>query len=154
MNTSKNNSVSVALSTPVTYPYVETVRGARDLTSEERRVLKSLMSRKFYDLNHPEENRRYPILARSFVPVDHDGNPSVVLLCQYHAPSKDGKFDFVVYSDGLYGKGHYASDKHGSGNMKAAMAAFEEQLVCSVLGVWPWVIDEVRKNAHKLARVS
>ena len=110
------------------------------------------MRRKFYDLNHPEERKHYPILFRAFIPADHHGHPTVLLLCQYTKPNKDGKFEYAVFSDGLYGRGHWPSDKFGSGDEKAARAAFEEHLVYEVLGVWPWVIQKVRREARALAR--
>ena len=46
-------------------------------------MLRSLMVRKRYDRNHPEEKRQFPILRRAFVPANHRGDPVVVLLCQY-----------------------------------------------------------------------
>lgn len=137
-----------------------TVRGVtRALTPKQRAVLRNLMRRKFYDLNHPKERfegRRknwYPILRRVFIPADYAGNPSVLLLCQYTKRDKHGKFDYCVFSDGLYGPGHWPSDKFGCGNIEQALASFRASLVYQLIGVWPWVIDKVRREAGKLSRL-
>lgn len=135
-------------------PTMRSVRCPRGLTKKEQKVLRSLMRRKFYDLNHPEEGRRYPILLRAFLPADHRGNPCVILACQYTKPDRRGNFDYVIFSDGLYGKGHYASDSHGNGNMSTLRASFEEHLAGESIGVWPWVIEEVLKDAKALAKVA
>jgi hypothetical protein len=126
-------------------------RCPRDLTEKQREILKNLMRRKFYDLNHPEEGRRYPILFRAFIPADYQGNPTVLLVCQYTKADKTGKFEYAVFSDGLYGRGHWPSDKFGAGDIGTARAAFEKHLVHEVLGVWPWVIRRVRRQAKKVA---
>jgi len=131
--------------------HITTVRCPRSLSTREQRVLQSLMRRKFYDCNHPEEGRRFPILRRAFVPADFQGNPVVVLLCQYALPDGLGRFDFCIYADGLYGRGHWASDSFGFGNMKQALAAFKEHVAYEVLGVWPWVINRVLKDAKRAA---
>lgn len=134
------------------HPQIAPHRCPRDLKPKEQKVLRSLMRRKFYDCNHPEEGRRYPILFRAFIPADWRGDPTVVLVCRITKPDKKGVFEYVVYSDGLYGRGHYASDKFHSGTMENARASFEEHLVHEVLGAWPWVIHRVRRDARALSR--
>ncbi len=109
------------------------------------------MQRKFYDCNHPEEGRRFPILQRAFVPANHQGHPIVVLLCQYTRPDATGRFDFCVYGDGLYGRGHWASDSFGYGTMKHALTAFRNHVAFEVLGIQPWVVRRVLKEARKAA---
>jgi hypothetical protein len=126
---------------------IDPVLCPRELTPKQKRVRDSLMRRKLYDQNHPEEKRRYPILFRAFIPANHQGNPSVLLVCQYTTPNLSGEFEYVVFSDGLYGRGHRPSDKFGSGTMADARAAFKEHLVYEVLGFWPDVIQRVLKDA-------
>jgi hypothetical protein len=131
---------------------MSTIRCARKLTASEQRILKSLMRRKLYDRNHPGHKPHLPILRRVFIPADYEGNPTVLLLCQYTKPDREGRFEFVVYSDGLYGPGHYASDKFGGGTLKDALDSFEEHIVYELIGVWPWVIREKMAQAKRLAR--
>jgi hypothetical protein len=108
---------------------------------------------KFYDQNHPEEKRRHRILERVFVPADHQGNPLVIFVCQYGTKpaAADGKFDYVIFTDGLHGPGHWPSDSFGYGDTAHAMAALDEHLVHALLGSWRWVVNRALKEARLIA---
>jgi len=124
----------------------------RDLTPKEKRILKRLSRRKYYDQN--QNGTPQLVLQRVFVPASHKGNPVVLLLCRITAPDRRGGFEFCVYTDGLYGRGHHPSDSFGSGNMAAALASFEEHIAYELIGVWPWVIRETFLEAKRVARRS
>ncbi len=128
---------------------VAPVKCPRELKKAERAMLTKLSRRKFYDRNHPEEQRPYLILRRVFVPANHDGIPTVILLCQVTTPTKDGTFEYAVFGDDLHGRGHWPSDKYGAGTMKDALAAFEENVVCALFGYWPWVIRKHLRDVKK-----
>ena len=129
------------------YQEMQLVRCPRALTAKERRIRDRLMRRKFYDCNQPNKDIRHPILFRAFVAANHQGHPIVLLLCQISKPNAKGKFNYCLYSDGLYGKNHWASDSYGFGNLADARAAFKEHLVQEVIGIWSWVIDVIQKEA-------
>lgn len=129
---------------------IDPIRCPRDLTAKETALLKRFSRIKLYDVNHPEKKRRYRIIERVFVPADFNGNPLVILLCQHSATRADGKFEYVIFTDGLYGRGHWPSDSHGFGDTAHAMASLDEHLVHALLGSWRWVVNRVLKDARKL----
>ena len=130
---------------------VDPVHCPRELSPRERTVLKRLMRNKRYDCNHPEDKRLYPVLRRAFVPASYqDAAPSVVLLCAVTKPSKDGTFEYVVFTDGLFGEGHWPSDKYGVGTMNDALASFEEHVLYELFGCWPWVMCKHMRAVRKL----
>jgi len=134
---------------------VQPVHCPRELTPKECAVLKRLMRNKFYDCNHPEEKCRYPILRRAFVPASYQrAAPAVVLLCAVTKPAKSGSFEHVVFVDGLFGKGHWASDKYGAGTMKDAIASFEENILYELFGFWPWVMRKHMREVRKFVSLS
>jgi hypothetical protein len=122
-------------------PTLSCVMVGRELTAKQRAVLRRLSDRKLYDRNHPKDGT-FVILRRAFLPACHDNRPNVVLLCRVTKDDPRGRFEYVVFVDGLYGAGHWPSDSYGAGTMKDAMASFEEHLVCQLFGYWPWVITK------------
>lgn len=132
---------------------INPIRCPRDLTARERELLKRFSRIKSYDQNHPEEKRRYRILERVFVPADYKGDPLVIFLClcQRSATRANGKFEYVIFTDGLYGRGHWPSDSYGFGDRAHAMASLDEHLVHALLGSWRWVVNRVLKDARLIA---
>jgi hypothetical protein len=136
-------------------PVVSPVHCPRELSPKERAALKRLMRNKRYDCNHREADRRYPILRRAFVPASYQKSaPTVVLLCAITKPAKDGTFEYAVFVDGLFGNGHWPTDKYGAGTMTDALASFEEHAVFELFGYWPWVMRKHMREVHKFVRSS
>jgi hypothetical protein len=125
------------------------------LSKKEASLVKKLMRAKCYDANGTTTNgRRYPILFRAFVPVCWCLQTSVVLLCRISELDEFGKFEYVIYGDRLFGKGHYPSDSYGSGNLKQARKEFCDAVFHHLVGTHRWVVNEAISAAKKVVNAQ
>lgn len=111
-------------------------------------ALKKHLRSKLYDCNGTGKPR--PVVKRVFVPSNRDGNPILILLCAWSKKDKKGRFEYCIYGDLLYGRQHVPSDSFGFGTEREALAALKEKVFHSMVGVWPWVIDEAWKKTKSL----
>jgi hypothetical protein len=128
------------------------IRCHRELTAAGNTVLRRLMKNKTYNSNGT--NKPYKVLLRTFIPANWRGHPDVLLLCQLNKPDELDRFSFVIFSDGLYGKGHYPSDTFGFGDMKYARLFFRDMIIHNVAGVQNCDFKEIVKEAKRISQLE
>jgi hypothetical protein len=121
------------------------------LTAKQKRVLKKHTTNRMYDANGTNVSRQ--VVDCIFIPADYQGNPSLLLLCQV-TKLVNGKFEWVIYTDGLYGSSHVPSDKFGAGTIKQAKASLFDHIGHELFGHWMWVIQKKITEARKLAGIK
>jgi hypothetical protein len=104
-----------------------------------------------YDANGTNVPRQ--VIDCVFIPSDYEGNPSLLLLCEVTKLVK-GRFDWVIYTDGLYGRNHVPSDKFGAGTIQQAKASLYDHIGHELFGYWMWVIQKKITEAKKLAGIK
>ena len=122
------------------------------MRTAKTQVLRKHMRAKLYDCNGT--NPPKPVIKRVFIPSDRTGEPLLLLLCSYSKKDKNGKFEYCVFGDRLYGKNHVPSDSFGGGTEREALEALKEHVFHSITGIWPWVIDEAWKTTKSLWRAK
>lgn len=120
---------------------IEDLIGRAYLDSGQRETLRRHLKNKTYDANGTQ-NKALPVVKRVLIPSNHQGRAVLLVLCRIGKPDRQGGFDFVVFRDGLYGKGHFPSDHYGFGPLKDAVRELEDHAFYELVGVHRWVVKE------------
>jgi len=120
------------------------------LDARQMRVLRKHMNSKVYDRNGTGDPKT--VIARVFIPCGRQGEPQLILVCQYSRADRFGRFDYCVFTDGLHGGKHVPSDSFGHGTRRDAIGSLKEQVFGCITGIWPWVIHQTWQDVTELMR--